>query len=127
GRAWQKTLDFWDRQMLVTILLLGLSFLCWRFFAKGFTGKVILVSGLVVGLYLAVNGVVIGSGLYYLSEHPEILDNWIHNLRPWEGVTSVVPVTDWLAIIFMCVLLFPKLSLGLSGFELSMVLMPLIR
>ena len=129
GRVWQKTLDFWDRQMLVTILLLGLSFLCWKFFAKGFTGKVILVSGLVVGLYLAVNGVVIGSGLYYLSQHSEILDNWIHSLRPWqwEGIPSVMAWTDWLAITFMCVLLFPKLSLGLSGFELSMVLMPLIR
>src|SRR5205814_3078418 len=45
----------------------------------------------------------------------------------WEGTPSVIPCTDWLAITLMCVLLFPKLSLGLSGFELSMVLMPLIR
>jgi hypothetical protein len=129
GRAWQKTLDFWDRQTVVTILLLGLSFLCWRFFAKGFTRKVILVSGLVVGLYLTVNGIVIGSGLYYLSENPGIVDSWIHSLRSWhwKEAPSVMPGTGWLAIALLCVALFPRLSLGLSGFELSMVLMPLIR
>jgi len=129
GRTWQKIVDFWDRQMVVTILLLLLSFLCWRFFAKGFTRKVIVVSCLVVCLYLAVNGVVIGSGLYYLSEHAEILGNWWHNLYPlqWEGTLSIAPLMDGLAIVLICVLLFPKLSLGLSGFELSMVLMPLIR
>ena len=132
GRVWQKTLDFWDRQMLVTILLLGLSFLCWKFFAKGFTGKVILVSGLVVGLYLAVNGVVIGSGLYYLSEHPGIVDHWLSDLRHnYRDVAwPLLPNTDWATyatMLLLCLFLFPKLSLGLSGFELSMVLMPLIR
>jgi hypothetical protein len=129
SQAWQKTLDFWDRQMVVTVLLLLLSFLCWRFFAKGFTGKVILVSCLVVGLYLAVNAIVIGGGLYYLSAHPEILDNWIHSLDLWHrnGSPSAISLIEWSAIAFMCVRFFPKLSLGLSGFELSMVLMPLIR
>src|SRR5713101_527901 len=32
-RAWHKALDFWDRQVVVTILLLALSYLCWRLFA----------------------------------------------------------------------------------------------
>jgi hypothetical protein len=130
--SWHKILDFWDRQMVVTILLLGLSYLCWKIFAKGFTQRVILLSGFVVGLYLAVNAVVIGSGLYFLSEHGEIVNRWITDVRQgyqgtvWSGLLR----SDWTTIVpiaISCLLLFPRLSLGLSGFELSMVLMPLIR
>jgi hypothetical protein len=130
--AWNRILDFWDRQMVVTILLLVLTYLCWRFFAKGFTGRVILLSVLVVAFYLALNAVIIGSGLYYLSEHPPLLNDWWKGtLENHQGLTgSLLPQTDWAtyaAIFVTCLLLFPKLSLGLSGFELSMILMPLIR
>ncbi len=132
ARAWHKALDFWDRQVVVTILLLALSYLCWRLFANGFTRKVIVVSGLVVGLYLAVNGVVIGSGLCYLNEHRAIVNDWLFDVQQrYQGPAwSIFPASNWATIAtvtFFCFLLFPKLSLGLSGFELSMVLMPLIR
>src|SRR6266478_6685590 len=131
-RAWHRILDFWDRQMVVTFLLLVLTSFCWRFFAKGFTGRVILLSGLVVGIYLALNAVVIGSGLYYLSQQQGIVNQWLQDvLQNHQGPTgSMVSEADWAtyaAIFLTCVFLFPKLALGLSGFELSMVLMPWIR
>ena len=33
----------------------------------------------------------------------------------------------WLAALFLCLLYLPQLALGLSGFEMSMILMPQIR
>jgi hypothetical protein len=129
SRGWQKSLDFWDRQMVVTVLLLILTYSCWKFCQKGFTRRVIALSGLVVGLYLAVNAIVIVGGFSYLNEHRDILDAWLSKLRDghWDIARPILRGADWGTIVLLCLLLFPRLALGLSGFELSMVLMPLIR
>jgi hypothetical protein len=127
--SWHRILDFWDRQMVVTVLLVVLSLIFWRIFRKGFTRRVIVISAYIVGLYLIVNGLVIGSGLYYLQNHADILAEWWEKVR--QGQADFPAFADggrnWWAMVGLCLLLFPKMALGLSGFELSMVVMPLVK
>ncbi len=127
--SWHQILDYWDRQMVVTVLLLVLSVIFWRLFRKGFTRRVIVISALIVGLYLLINGVVIGSGLCYLQNHPDILANWWEKVRQGQGdVLHFAGVgNNWWAIAGLSLLFFPKMALGLSGFELSMVVMPMVK
>lgn len=125
----QHLVNYWDRQMVVTVLLLLLCFAFWALFRRGFTRNVIRLAGPIVGLYLLLNAVVVGSGLLYLANHPDILERWFQlvteSYAKVEG--SSLERTDWLTIATLSVLLFPKMALGLSGFELSMVVMPLIK
>src|SRR5439155_2482943 len=45
----------------------------------------------------------------------------------WELAETPVVGTGWSSIAIVCVLFFPKLALGLSGFETGVAVMPLIR
>ena len=73
----------------------------------------------------------IGSGLVYLAAHPSKFQNWwtsvtdgnwhIHHVPAWISGTGM-----W-AIAGICFLIFPKLALGLSGFETGVAVMPLIQ
>jgi amino acid permease len=131
---WQSTPEFVrgvasDRQrMLITMLLLvalGAMFL------RGFR-EVIGWAVAIVGVYLALNLLVIGSGLYYLLRHPGKLERWYELVT--QGVWHIpeehaLPVMghDWWTIALVCVVLFPKLALGLSGFETGVAVMPLVQ
>jgi len=86
-------------------------------FLKGFKEAIWLAVALVV-LYLSVNAIVVGWELVDLVRHPELLSAWRTNLytqqnEPWMWVG-------------MSILLFPKLALGLSGFETGVAVMPLV-
>ncbi|HEV3203426.1 MAG TPA: amino acid transporter [Gemmataceae bacterium] len=126
---WHKVLDLWDKQMVATVLLLLVGYFFWAFFRHGFTRRVIQIAVVVVAVYLFLNAVVIGSGLYYLFRHTCILANWYEALLQGEWDLANAPWTGtggW-ALVAVCILLFPKMALGLSGFEMCMVAMPLIR
>ena len=127
---WQKVVSLWDRQMVATVVLLVVGFAFWAVFRHGFTQRVVQLAVAVVGVYLALNAFVIGSGLWYLVGHPDILRAW------WARVLA----GDWhmpeggagnrgggWAAALACLMLFPKMALGLSGFEMSMVVMPLVK
>ncbi len=82
-----------------------------------------------MALYLVVNGIVILAGLVYLAEHPESWTAWQATMErqlehEWSG-TLLGP--GWLALVLVCIRLLPQLSLGLSGFEMNMILMPQVR
>lgn len=117
-----------DRQrLLVTMVLL---MMLGAMFLRGFR-EVIGLAVLIVGAYLVLNVIVVGSGLYFLYEHPARLDQWLGrvttgdwHLKPDE---RLLPGHDWLTIVAMCLLFFPKLALGLSGFETGVAVMPLIK
>jgi hypothetical protein len=120
-------LSFDRQQLAVTMLLLvflGATFL------RGFR-EVIGLAVLIVGTYLLLNALVIGSCLYYLAEHPEKLHTWYDKLLAgdWHLASGEVllPGRGPMTIVLMCLLLFPKLALGLSGFETGVAVMPLIR
>jgi hypothetical protein len=104
-----------DQPILVTLLLLtalGAVFL------KGFKEAIGLAVFIVVG-YLTLNVVVLAVELWSVLHHPEYLANWRTALFATHGS----PVT----MVAVALFLFPKLALGLSGFETGVAVMPLVR
>ena len=97
---------------LILVAILGVVFL------KGF-GEAIGVATVLVVVYLALNAVVVVVGLMHVAANPEVLGNWQVALTKNHGS----PV-GWIAA---SLLLFPKLALGLSGFETGVAVMPLLR
>lgn len=97
---------------LILIVALGAVFL------KGFKEAIGLAVFLVT-VYIGLNLIVIVVGLAEIVDQPELLSNWKGELFNKHG--------NPLAMIGAAFLLFPKLALGLSGFETGVVVMPLIK
>jgi hypothetical protein len=97
---------------LALIALLGVVFL------KGFSEAIGVAVG-IVAAYLTLNVVVIGRALFEVARHPEALANW-RNVLTTDFGSPVMMVAA-------AMLLFPKLALGLSGFETGVVVMPLVQ
>lgn len=87
-------------------------------FLKGFK-EAIGIAVLLVILYILLNLVVVFTGLFQITMHPE-------NLIEWKGALYAQHGTP-MAMIGAAMLLFPKLALGLSGFETGVVVMPLVK
>jgi hypothetical protein len=104
-----------DYEVGITVLLLVLL---GTVFLKGFT-EAIGVAGSIVGVYLALNLVVVGAGFYEILSNPQAFTGWQNALFANYGN----PLT-MLAVSF---LVFPQLALGLSGFETGVSMMPLVR
>ncbi|MFO0800727.1 MAG: amino acid transporter [Gemmataceae bacterium] len=107
------------------LVALGASFM------RGFREVIGLAVG-IVGLYLALNVIVVGGGVAYLVDHPQLFDTYLSRVRAGEWHLkdlSHLPVsgTSLLSILAISVLIFPKLALGLSGFETGVAVMPLVR
>jgi hypothetical protein len=106
----------WMRsQMHVTLAILALLGII---FLKGFK-EAIQVAVVLVGAYLALNAVVTTVALFHLAEQDHLFVDWKRALYVQHG--SVV------AMIGVSLVLFPKLALGLSGFETGVTVMPLIE
>ncbi len=97
---------------LVLVAILGVVFL------KGFS-EAIGLAVLLVAVYLMLNVIVIGVGLYELTQHPEAFPQWRTALFQNHGSVGMMAV--------MALVLFPKLALGLSGFETGVAVMPLVQ
>jgi hypothetical protein len=115
---WKRLLGYWNKQLVVTIVLSILGFSFWWVFRHGLTRRVVRVGAVVVAVYLLLSAVVVGSGLTFLATHPAYLSAW------WGNVTAASG-SGW-ALFGRCLRAFPSMSLGLSGFELSMVVLPLL-
>jgi hypothetical protein len=119
---WSTLPPLFQGQMTVTMALLVLL---GAMFLRGFR-EVIAVAVVIVGVYLTLNVIVIGSGLGYLAAHPGRLQAWYTAVESgnwyfeYEG-------QGWLAVAAACILFFPKLALGLSGFETGVAVMPLVK
>jgi hypothetical protein len=121
--------DIWNRQLVATLLLLSLNFLLWPIAGRGFTRRLIHFAGGLVAVFLLLTTVIIASGLIYIARHPEIAEAWWADVRAgnWGIDAPRWAGTDTWQIIAMCVWLMPKLALGLSGFEMSLAVVPLLR
>ncbi|MBI5609208.1 MAG: hypothetical protein HY902_10055 [Deltaproteobacteria bacterium] len=124
------------RPVLVTAALIGA--LC-IVFLKGFKEAI----GLSVAIalpYMVLNGVVIAAGFMQLQDHPEQLQQWWSKVLAFDvaqlreslvkmstegaGPTSHLSGGGTLMLIAVSLLVFPKLALGMSGFETGVSVMP---
>jgi hypothetical protein len=97
---------------LAIVALLGMIFL------KGF-GEAIMVAVGLVATYLLLNAGVVLVSMLHVLEHPDVVPNWERALVTEYG-------SPW-TMLAVSLLLFPKLALGLSGFETGVAVMPLVR
>ena len=102
-------------------LTLGLIAILAAIFIKGFK-EAIGIAVLLVFLYLGLNTIVIGFGLYKVLSTPHHFNEWWHAMFHYPSVHGNV----WL-IFGLSLILFPKLALGLSGFETGVAIMPLVK
>ncbi|MET0763409.1 MAG: amino acid transporter [Blastococcus sp.] len=99
-------------------ITLGLLALLGAVFLKGFTEAIGVAVGL-VAVYLALNLVVVTEGLWKVASAPSLVTDW------WAALTTQhgSPVM----MLAVAMLLFPKLALGLSGFETGVAVMPHVQ
>lgn len=90
-------------------------------FIKGFKEAIGIAVVLVVA-YLLLNLIVVAVGLYHVALHPSVISNWQTALLNHPRVGG-----NWTMIILVGLLVFPKLALGLSGFETGVAVMPLVK
>jgi hypothetical protein len=98
---------------LVLLAALGAVFL------RGFKEAIWLAVVLVIW-FLAVNLIVIVWELVQLASHPTALADWRAHLARSSGGNPVM-------LVLAALLVFPKLALGLSGFETGVAVMPLVH
>src|SRR5277367_6711340 len=104
-----------QNQMGVTLLLLAIL---GAIFLKGFK-EAINIAVVLVGVYLALNAIVCLVGIFHVLLHPRLMVDWKRALLTQHG--------SLLSMIGLSCLLFPRLALGLSGFETGVAVMPLIQ
>ncbi|MEU4166045.1 amino acid transporter [Streptomyces sp. NPDC026665] len=101
-----------DKQMVITLFLVALL---GAVFLKGFL-EAIGVAVVLVGIYLGLNVVVAVAGVWEVITHEHLVTDWTTALTAEHG--------NVLAMIGVSLLVFPKLALGLSGFETGVAVMP---
>ncbi|TDP95637.1 amino acid permease [Leucobacter luti] len=103
------------QEVVITLALLaGLGVV----FLRGFR-EAIRVATVLVGLFLLANLVVIAVAIAHLIGNPIVLGDW------WTVLTT--QHSNPLFVIAIALVVFPKLALGLSGFETGVAVMPQIR
>ncbi|WP_017793262.1 APC family permease [Leucobacter salsicius] len=103
------------QEVVITLALvagLGVVFL------RGFR-EAISIATVLVGVFLAANLVVISVSIVELVRRPVVLGDWWSVLTTQHG--------NPLFVIAIALVVFPKLALGLSGFETGVAVMPQIR
>jgi hypothetical protein len=103
-----------DARMTITLVLLALLALV---FLKGFKEAIQLATAVCIP-YLLLNVIVLVRMLFVFISHPIALRHWLDALRA-QG--------SWTHVAIAALILFPRLALGLSGFETGVSVMPLIR
>ena len=101
-------------QMLVTLMLLAIL---GAVFLKGFK-EAIGIAVVLVATYLVLNAIVTVRAFVEIMHRPEVVGQW--------KVSLFAQHPHWLGMVGICLLLFPRLALGLSGFETGVAVMPLI-
>lgn len=103
------------KEVIITLLLISLLA---GVFLKGFQEAVGIAVVLVI-IYLSLNFVVIGEGIRHIIQDPTLLANWQKSIFATHG--------NPLKMLAIAAILFPKLALGLSGFETGVAVMPLVQ
>ncbi|MEU6350713.1 amino acid transporter [Streptomyces sp. NPDC047072] len=104
-----------DQKMLITLVLVALL---GAVFLKGFL-EAIGVAVALVGAYLALNVVVVIVGFWHVITAEHVITDWSNALTTEHGNVFVM--------IGVALIVFPKLALGLSGFETGVAVMPHVK
>ncbi|MBP5892187.1 APC family permease [Streptomyces scabiei] len=104
-----------DKQLLITLILIALL---GAVFLKGFL-EAIGVAVALVGAYLALNVVVVAVGLWHVVTEGHVITDWSTALTAEHGNVFVM--------VGVALIVFPKLALGLSGFETGVAVMPHVQ
>jgi hypothetical protein len=104
-----------DQRVGMTLVLIALLA---SIFLKGFREAIGIAVGLVVP-YLLLNAIVVARSLVEVVQHPQVITNWEQAL--------FVAHANPLLMLGVSLLIFPRLALGLSGFETGVAVMPLVR
>ncbi|MFF4521008.1 APC family permease [Streptomyces bluensis] len=104
-----------DQRMLITLILIALL---GAVFLKGFL-EAIGVAVALVGVYLTLNAVVVVTGLWHVLSAEHVVTDWTTALIAQRGNVFVM--------VGVALLIFPKLALGLSGFETGVAVMPHVQ
>ncbi|HEY2840690.1 MAG TPA: hypothetical protein VGJ26_16155 [Pirellulales bacterium] len=125
-----------EPQVAITLGLSIASLAAWQFLKRGVTRQILVVTTAAVCCYLALTALVIGSGLLYISRHPDLWQGWLGAIFDVQasvdsaiagGPREVVAAPQrawWVAWLGVCLWSFPQMALGLSGFELIMTVVP---
>lgn len=104
-----------DQAISLTLILIALLS---AVFLRGFR-EAIGIAVFLVGIYLLLNLVTIGVSFSHIVSQPTVVSDWREALFKSHG--------NPLIMLGISALLFPKLALGLSGFETGVAVMPLVR
>jgi hypothetical protein len=108
-------LQFLHHRMVVTIILIAAL---GAIFLKGFK-EAVGIAVVLVAVYLLLNMAVLITCLFEILTHPTLVWSW--------KATLSQSYRNPFLMIGTALFVFPKLALGLSGFETGVVVMPLVR
>lgn len=107
--------DWLSNRVAITVYILAIL---GAVFLKGFR-EAIGLSVLIVSLYLACNAVVAVRSIVEIMTHLEVITSWQTKLfTNYHSIPSMIGIS---------LILFPKLALGMSGFETGVAVMPLVK
>ena len=104
------------------LVLLGAMFL------KGY-GEVVGVASVLVVAFLGLSFIVVATSVFYLLTHPTLLQHWLAEITAGRYHLEHAPLSGtgpWVAL-GISLLVFPKLALGLSGFETGVLHIHMVR
>ncbi|HEY0458326.1 MAG TPA: hypothetical protein VGC97_04185, partial [Pyrinomonadaceae bacterium] len=117
-------LRFLEHPVVITLILISVL---GAVFLKGFK-EAIGIAVVLVAVYLFLNLIVVGVGLYEVFViHPELLANWKTALFTHKTGSGGGEARSLIMIVALSLIVFPKLALGLSGFETGVAVMPLVK
>jgi hypothetical protein len=137
---WEShTAATWQGHKAQLVITMGLLVMLGAMFMRGFQEVIYVAVGL-VGFYLLLNVIIVGSGVFYVLVYERgLIDQWWQSVMSGDWHVEHVPLYDVTVpredrqpptfglLAAVCVLIFPKLALGLSGFETGVAVMPLVE
>jgi hypothetical protein len=109
---------------ITTALLVALG----AMFLRGFN-EVVGLAVVLVAVYLGLTAIIVGAGLFHLATHPGLVQHWLSDLAAGNFHIEHAPLSGggpWVALGIAC-LVFPKLALGMSGFETGVLQIHMVR